>query len=130
MVERLHQEIYEVNQNHKENTLVFLDENLRHGFTQIPNVVLRNPELTSTSKCLYALLLSYAWQTQSCFPGHDTLACELGCTRQTIINSLNELREYKLINWKRRGLGKVNIYYIERLAGQYIPRPFVDKPCR
>jgi len=114
-------------QTNNQNTIVFRDTNLRHGFTQIPNVVLRNPELTATAIRLYALLLSYAWQTGSCFPGEDMLAVEMGVTSRTVRNALNELREYKLITWERRGLGKVNIYYIERLDGQYVPRAFVDK---
>lgn len=60
----------------------------------------------------YAVLLSYAWQEDSCFPGQDKIALDLGVSRQMINNYLNELRELRYVSWERRGLGKTNVYYI------------------
>jgi len=108
-----------------EKTLVIRDKSLQSGFSQVPNVILRTPYLSSNAKCVYALLLSYAWQSHECFPGQDTLASHMGCTRQTVSSTLHELRTAKLISWKRRGLGKVNIYYIEPLE-KFMPKGFHD----
>jgi hypothetical protein len=33
-----------------------------HGFTQLPNFILRNPDLSTNAKTTYALLLSYVAQ--------------------------------------------------------------------
>ena len=107
-------------------TLVFQDENLRHGFAQVPNMVLRDPLLSGNEKVLYALLLSYAWRNDECFPGQDTLAHDMGLTSRAIRQLLVKLKAKRLITWKRQGLGKVNIYMIKRLSDVYYT--FVDQP--
>lgn len=96
--------------------IIIRDKSLASGFTQIPNVVIRNPELSPAAKCVYGLLLSYAWQEDSCFPGQLKLAEHMGCTDRAIRTFLNELRDYGLITWDRPGLGAPNIYYIEKLC--------------
>ena len=98
-----------------DKTLIFEDSNLRGGFTQIPNEVLKDGKLSPTARILYALLLSHAWQDKECFPGQDTLAEELGCTRKTVNQILTVLKRVGLISWKRRGQGKVNIYTIKTI---------------
>jgi len=112
--------------NQEVKTLIFKDENLRSGFAQVPNAVLTNPTLSSNAVRLYALLLSYAWQSKQCFPGQQLLSYHMGCKKDTIIRTLTELRKVKLISWKRQGLGKVNIYYIEKFTDGYLPEQFID----
>ena len=51
------------------NTLIVENEALRKGFTIIPNYILRDPGVSVGAKIIYTLLLSYAWQEGSCFPG-------------------------------------------------------------
>jgi len=116
------------NNTHKKNThtLVFDDENLRAGFAQAPNVVLRNPLLSSNSVRLYILLLSYAWDKDECYPGQKTLAEQMGCKHATITRTLAELKKHKLITWERQGLGKSNIYHIRKLSDGYLPKQLVD----
>lgn len=80
------------------------------GFTQIPNVVLKHPKLSGNAKLCYAMLLHYAWQKNYCFPGQGTLADDMGATRPTVIKGLKELQKYGLLETKRQGLGKPNIY--------------------
>ena len=46
-----------------------------HGFTQVPNFILKNPEISIGAKKTYALFLSYAWHNHFCFPGRS------GCQR-------------------------------------------------
>ncbi len=107
-------------------TLIFQDENLRHGFAQIPNVVLRDSRLSGNECRLYALLLSYAWNDKECFPGHELLGEHMGLTRKSICELLSGLRKAKLITWKRQGQGKPNIYTICSLSRAY-PAVY-DKP--
>ena len=103
----------------KQRTLIFQDANLRYGFAQVPNVVLRDSTLAGNEKTLYALLLSYAWQHQECFPGQETLAGDMGISGRAVRGLLNSLKAKKLIGWKRQGQGKVNIYHIRRLSDAY-----------
>jgi len=97
-------------------TIVIEDEGLRAGFTQLPNYVFRIRGLSHGAKLTYALLLSYAWQSGSCFPGQATLAADLDVSVRSVGDYLRELQERGLIRIQRRGLGKTNIYHILRLA--------------
>jgi hypothetical protein len=103
----------------QEKTLIFRDKGFTHGFTQIPNQVLRDSKLSGNDKALYGLLLSYAWANNECFPGHDLLAQNMGVSKRYIIKILNNLKLHNLIDWKRQGLGKANIYYICRITDAY-----------
>jgi DNA-binding MarR family transcriptional regulator len=96
----------------EKNTIVVLNEALKHGFAQIPRYVLQDKRLSFGARLTYAVLLSYAWQEGSCFPGQDRMAKDLGVSRQMVNEYLNELKDKKYIGWSRRGLGKTNIYYI------------------
>lgn len=112
----------------REKTLVFRDEGIRGGFTQIPTKVLRDSRLTGNERVLYGLLLSYAWQEGECFPGQCRLAKDMGVDKRTVGTGLGKLRKMKLISWKRQGLGKTNVYYIEKLVGYLGGKQMVDKP--
>jgi len=94
------------------HTIVVLNESLKQGFTQIARYILRDKHLSFGARLTYAVLLSYAWQDDSCFPGQERMAKDLGISRQMVNTYLNELEKHKYINWERRGLGKTNIYYI------------------
>ena len=96
----------------EKHTIVILNEALKHGFTQIPNYVLKDKKLSFGARLSYAVLLSYAWQEDRCFPGQDRMAKDLGRRREMINGYLQELKDAGYIDWKRRGLGKTNIYYI------------------
>jgi len=101
--------IKEILQKH---TIVILNEALKHGFTQLPNYVLKDKKLSFGARLCYAILLSYAWQEDSCFPGQDRMAKDLGISRQMVNGYLKELKKAQYVDWKRRGLGKTNIYYV------------------
>lgn len=96
----------------EQNTIVVENEALRRGFTLIPNDVLRDSEISFGARLTYTLLLSYAWQEGSCFPGQERMADDLGVTRQAVNKYLKELKADRYVSWKRRGLGRTNIYYI------------------
>jgi len=107
--------------HHTRKDIIIRDRSLAGGFAQVPNVVLRDPQLTSNAVRLYCLILSYAWSKDSCWPGHSTLGEAMGVDRRTIVRTMAELNEQGLISWKRRGLGQTNLYFIESLADKYSP---------
>ena len=108
-MDHIGQRLTEIEQNMKLNTA---DPIARYGFTQLPNFILRNPEISVGAKTVYALLLSYAWHNNLCFPGQDRLAEDIGLTRPRVTQLLSELQECNLIEIERRGQGKTNFYTV------------------
>ena len=98
-----------IEQNIKLNTA---DPIARHGFTQLPNFILRNPGISIGAKTTYALFLSYAWHNSLCFPGQDTLAKAIGMSIGSVNAFIKELEKCGLIEITRRGQGKTNLYTI------------------
>jgi DNA-binding PadR family transcriptional regulator len=92
------------------------DETLAAGFTQIPNLVLRRPDLQPGAKLTYMVLLSYAWDKDHAYPGQDRLAVDMGVSERSVITYLKQLSEAGLITIRRRGLGLTNIYILHRLT--------------
>jgi DNA-binding transcriptional ArsR family regulator len=82
------------------------------GFTQVPNFLLRSPRLSPGDKLSFAMLLSYAWHNDSCFPGQQTLAKDLGLTDRSVRTHLKSLEAHGLLEIRRRGLGKTNVYVL------------------
>ena len=70
-MEHIGKQLAKIDQNIKINSA---DPVALHGFTQVPNFILKNPDISIGAKTTYALFLSYAWQ-QLVLPrsGH---ACE------------------------------------------------------
>ena len=102
-------QLNKIEQNIKLNTA---DPIARYGFTQLPNFILRNPDISIGAKTTYALFLSYAWHNSLCFPGQDTLAKAMGMSIGSINAFVKELEAVGLIEIERRGQGKTNIYII------------------
>ncbi len=92
------------------------DEALRQGFTQIPNAVLRLPDISPGAKLTYVMLLSYAWYNDSCYPGQERLASDMGAGERSVRRYLKELEESGLLSIKQRGLGQTNLYTLHRLS--------------
>ena len=83
------------------------------GFTQVPNHVLRSGDITPGGKLAYAMLLSYAWQNDFCFPGQERLAKDMGVTDRSVRTYLQELETKGFLTIKRQGLGKPNLYELD-----------------
>lgn len=98
-----------IEQNMKLNTA---DPIARYGFTQLPNFILRNPDLSANAKTVYSLLLSYAWHNNLCFPGQERLAEHMGAHVSTVSRAITELEHCSLIEIERRGQGKTNFYTV------------------
>lgn len=96
----------------QKHTIVVVNQALKHGFTQLPRYVLKDKRLSFGARLTYAVLLSYAWQEDSCFPGQERMAADLGTTDRSVRNFLAELKDRGYISWKQQGLGKPNVYYI------------------
>lgn len=82
----------------------------RSGFTQVPNFILRSNKLNAGDKITFAMLLSYAWQNDYCYPGQEKLAQDLGLTDRSVRTHLKALEAIGLLAIQQRGQGKTNIY--------------------
>src|SRR5665213_2400318 len=81
------------------------DAATRGGFTQVPNFLLKSKKLSSGDKMTFAMLLSYAWQNDFCFPGQEKLAEDLGLSDRSVRTHLKALEAAKLLVIRRRGQG-------------------------
>ena len=118
-MEHIGTRVSEIEQNIRINSA---DPIALHGFTQVPNFILRNPELSPGAKATYALFLSYAWHNDRCFPGQETLAQALGMSIGSVNAYIKELESNSLIEITRRGQGKTNLYTINFVV-QKKPKP-------
>src|ERR1700723_1086991 len=85
----------------------------RGGFTQVPNFILRDPNIGLGAKVTYAMFLHYAWHNDSCFPGQEGLAVDMGMSQSRVSEFIKELAAAGLVEIKRRGMGKTNLYKIK-----------------
>ena len=90
--------------------IIGADPVTRHGFTQVPNFILTNKELSVGAKLAYAMLLKYAWTDDACFPGQQKLADDMGSGERSVRTYLKELEDAGFLEVTQRGLGKTNLY--------------------
>lgn len=88
------------------------------GFTQVPNAVLNNKQLSFAAKVVYAKLLSYAWTNNRVFPGQVTMANDIGSKKSTINKAIKELEEVGWLDIERRGQGQTNIYTLHHTVSK------------
>ena len=106
----------------RKHTIVIEDPLLKKGFTIVPNLLFALKGLSHGARLTYVLLLKYAWQEDSCFPGVERLAGELDVERKSVMRYTRELHRRGLIGIERRGLGKTNVYHINRLGPEATAR--------
>lgn len=90
--------------------IVGADPVTRFGFTQVPNVILTNAQLSVGAKLTYAMLLKYAWDAGGCYPGQVKLAKDMGSGERSVRRYLDELETSGFLEIEQRGLGKTNYY--------------------
>ena len=95
----------------------------RLGFTQVPNFILKDAKLSLGAKVTYSMFLHYAWHNDSCFPGQERLAADMGITQGRVSQFIKELQQAALIEITRRGLGKTNLYRIKFIVQKGPKRP-------
>ena len=83
------------------------------GFTQVPNILLKDPTLSTTAKVVYSMLLSYAWHNNLVFPGQERMAGDIGTSQPTIARAIKELETHGWLDVERRGQGKTNLYVLK-----------------
>src|SRR5580700_1501757 len=54
------------------------DPVVRGGFTQVPNFILKHASLSLGAKVTYSMFLHCAWHDDSCVPGQERLAGDMG----------------------------------------------------
>jgi hypothetical protein len=92
-MEHIGKQLAAIDQNMRLNTS---DPIAQHGFTQLPNFILRNPDLSANAKTVYSLLLSYAWHNNLCFPGQERLAEHMGSHVSTVTRLVSGLRLFDI----------------------------------
>ena len=73
------------------------DPVVRGGFTQVPNFILKNAQLSFGAKVTYSMFLHYAWHNDSCFSGQERLAGDMGITQGRVSLFIKELQAAGLI---------------------------------
>lgn len=86
-----------------------------NGYAQISNALLRHPGISLQAKGFYALLKSYAWQDPSTFPGIKRLRADTGSSDNTLKKYRQELIDVGLLEVRRQGQGKTNLYIFKSL---------------
>ena len=89
------------------------DPVVRGGFTQVPNFILKNADLSVGAKVTYSMFLHYAWHNDSCYPGQERLASDIGMSQSRVSEFIKELQDAGLVEITRRGQGKTNLYKIK-----------------
>jgi Helix-turn-helix domain len=95
-----------------DQNIIIENELLRRGFTSIPNYIF-GLAISSNAKLIYMALLSYAWTNNSCYPGLATLCKDVSLTDKPVTKAIGELCEALLLEVKRRGQGKTNLYILK-----------------
>jgi DNA-binding MarR family transcriptional regulator len=103
----------------EKNTVVVQDAALKTGFIQLPKYILFEKNLSAYARLSYGILLSYAWQKDSCFPGQERMAADLGVSERYLRQALKELEEHNYIRVERRGLNKTNVYTILSVSDRW-----------
>lgn len=106
-----------------DKTVRFADPTLQSGFTQIPNAILREATLSVQARLAFAMLASFAWEDESCFPGQEKVAAMLGVSDRSLRGYIGELKAAGAVEVERRGLGKTNRYVLlpSALTGSLLP---------
>ncbi len=87
---------------------------LRNGFTTVPNYIF-GLQISSNAKLIYMALLSYAWTNQACYPGLATLCKDVSLSDKPVTKAIAELCAASLLEVKRRGQGRTNLYIIKEI---------------
>ena len=98
--------------------IIIEDEILRAGFAAFPYLVMNDTSLSVGSRFTYAMLLQFAWQEGSCFPGQKRLAQQMGVSRAQVQRYLYELRDAEYIQVERKDKRLANTYIIKKVRSK------------
>ena len=103
---------------HKNIILEGFDPVSAGGFTQVPNIILKDSKISNNAKIIYSKLLSYAWTNNLVFPGQERMGKEIGSSKSTVGRAVQELEEQGWLEIQRRGQGKTNVYVLKYRINQ------------
>lgn len=83
---------------------------MKKNFTQIPNMLIKNPQLSDSLFRTYTALRSYAYGKNKAFPSQQRLADDIGKTRETVNRHISELTKSGLVKKNKRGYSMSNEY--------------------
>jgi len=83
---------------------------MKKNFTQIPNRIIRDVNLSNCLFRTYVALRAYAYGENKSFPAQQTVADDLGKRRETINRHIAELEKGGYIKKRRRGYSLSNEY--------------------
>lgn len=105
---------FEVQFASSENDFIYR-KGINTGHTLSYNKVNRCLFLSSDARQLYINICSYAYgDKRECFPSQTRLRTQLGWSKQTLTNYIQELKEAGLIETTKRA-GKPTLYYLREL---------------
>ncbi len=89
------------------------------GYSVSMHSILFDNSLSAQARMLYQVLEAHYHETydtdvRSVFPGYDRLCWILGLSRPTVRSCMKELVDAGLVEAKRQGLGKPNVYILTR----------------
>jgi hypothetical protein len=100
------------------------------NFTQVPNELFEQSQLSIPARYLFCLLLRYCGQKDSCFPSQKTLSHILNYSVRYTAMLLNELKAAGLIKKERTGFNRSNTYFVSKNYEKYISyQPNDEKHC-
>lgn len=98
--------------------IIVENEMLRAGFAALPYLVLRDTRLSVGARLSYAVLLMYAWQEGSCFPGQTRMAEDLDVSTRHLRRFLAELRDAGYVSWRKTMPWGTNTYVLHDVKSQ------------
>ena len=84
---------------------------------------MKNKKLSVGEKITFAMLLSYIWHNESCFPGQERLADDIGAGVRSVNRFIKGLEAKGFLTIQRRGLGKTNIYTLRYTVKKILGKP-------
>jgi hypothetical protein len=93
-----------------EKAVRFADPVEQGGWTKISNAILRDASLSAGARITYAMLSSFAWQSDECWVGQKKLGDLVGVKDRQLRNYLTELEQARLLEITQQGLQKPNVY--------------------
>lgn len=101
------------------------------GFTQIPNAIMLNENISANAKITYATLLFFD-RGRGCWASKEFLSKRIGLSKHLIRKALAELVENKLINITKRHHGltdiiRVNAVKVRSKADRHLCRSAADE---
>jgi hypothetical protein len=93
----------------------------REGFTQVPNAILLDRNLSAGARLAYAILLQYAWNEGDVRPAMDRLVEDMKSKEADVRGHIDELEAAGLLEIDQRGTKQPERYRL-RLSNNH-PMP-------